>query len=294
MARTRSLILLLAALPAAVALGLLLFWSLGREQGWTAESRALPTRLTNLSGISWDGSRLWLTVDGSARLYRVHPETGAVERTFVLPAVDTGGSSWDGRRLWQLAYNDRRIYRIDPRDGRIELSIPSPGRGRCSGMAYDGRHLWLANWEDKLIYEIDQERGGRVLRSLQGDFETSGLAWDGRYLWNGVMVGAEEAHDASAPPTGFVQQRDVATGEILRVFPIPGVGPGASDWLPGEGRRSCRFWWYDHFHGKVVRLDLKEEGEGAVRSSLAGLLLLNAGTAVAAAVAFRPRGAARS
>jgi len=277
-AKTRLAPFLLVPILATAALGLFLLWSLAREQGWRAEPWVVPTRLTNLSGISWDGSRLWLTVDGSGRLYRVHPETGAVEREIALPARDTGGSAWDGRKLWQLAYNDRQIYRIDLPSGRIEAAIPSPGRGRCSGMAFDGRHLWLANWEDERIYQIDQEGGGRILRSLPGDFETSGLVWDGRYLWNGVMVGAAEEHDAPAPPTGFVQQRDVATGEVLRVFPVQGVGPGASDWLPG-GPRSSRFWWYDHYHGKVVRLDLKNGHEGLIRLSFLGLLLVNAGAA---------------
>lgn len=287
MARSRFNLPLLTAVLATTALGVFLLWSLGRDQGWRAEARVVPTELSNLSGISWDGERLWLTVDGSGRLYRVHPDTGAVEREIALPAKDTGGSSWDGRRLWQLAYNDRLIHRIDVASGRVEASIPSPGRGRCSGMAFDGRHLWLANWEDEKIYQIDQEQGGKVLRILPGDFETSGLVWDGQYLWNGVMVGAEVEHDAPAPPTGFVQQRNVETGEILRVFPVAGVGPGASDWLPGAdtGERSTRFWWYDHYRGKVVRLDLESEHGGLVRSSLFALLLLNVG---AVGTAFWP------
>jgi hypothetical protein len=273
MSRIRILLLAAVALGASAVAAFALA-GIRSDQGWTAELETVPTKLTNLSGVAFDGEKLWLTPDGTGKIYRVDPVTGKTEREITFPGLDAGGSAWDGRYLWQLAYNDRKIYKLNVETGKVEDVLPSPGKGRCSGVAFDGRYLWLANWEDERIYRIDPQRRGAVVSSLQSDFETTGLVWDGRHLWNGIMVGAEIEHDAAAPPTGFVQQRDVKTNEILRVFSIPGVGPGTSEWVPG-GEQADRFWWYDHFHGKVVRLELEPEHGGLVPGTVLSLLALN-------------------
>ncbi len=269
MSRTTKLAAAAVAILLLAAAGAL--WASLAGQGWRAETRIVPTSLKNLSAVTWDGEALWVTVDTAGRAYHLDPATGAVDRTLALPAKDTGGSAWDGRTLWQLAYRERKIYRLDPVSGAVLATIPSPGRGMCSGMTWDGRHLWLANWEDERIYQIDQERGGRVLRSIPGELEFTGLAWDGRYLWTGVLVGTE-SHDEAPPFTGFVQQLDVDTRRALRAFPVNGVTPGGCDWVPGR-RLARRFWWYDHYHARLVEMRLRHEHESAGRAA-AGMLLL--------------------
>lgn len=268
---TRKTTLTFTLLAVLLLAGAGTLWAALASQGWQAETRIVPTDLKNLSALTWDGTGLWITADTQGRAYHVDPDSGAVDRSIPLPAKDTGGSAWDGRTLWQLAYVDKKIHRIDPATGAVLATIPSPGRGMCSGMTWDGRYLWLANWEDERIYQIDQEDGGRVLRSVPGELEFTGLAWDGRYLWTGVLVGTE-THDEAPPFTGFVQQLDVDTRRALRVFPVNGVTPGGSDWLPGQ-RLARRFWWYDHHHARVVELRLRHPHEEAGRAT-AGLLLL--------------------
>jgi hypothetical protein len=123
-------------------------------------------------------------------------------------------------------------------------------------VTFDGRYLWVANFEDGKIYQIDQNQEGKILRTIDGLSEVTGLAWDGKYLWNGILVGTK-SHDEATPYTGFFQQRDLTTMRTLRVIPIAGIGPGTSDWLPG-GPQSRRFWWYDGFYNRMVRVDLPD------------------------------------
>lgn len=256
----------LGILGAALSVGLLAA-SL-RADGWRWEREAMAGRWDNVSGISFDGRRLWITVEGEHTIRYVDPDSGQTLRTIPFPAEATGGSAWDGRWLWQLAWKERRIYQIDPADGRVQATFPSPGDGMCSGTAFDGRHLWVANWVDARIYCIDQLDRGRVVRSLRGDKETAGLAWDGRSLWVGVLVGTE-SHDEAPPFTGFVQELNPVDGEAARVVPVHGVGPGCTDWTSG-GDRSHRMWWYDHFHKQIVVI--RWRAETAVVQRMAALL----------------------
>lgn len=214
--------------------------------------RVFPADLGSVSGIAFDGEALWITRDGAPLLFRVDPRSGRVLRSFAFVTGDTGGSAWDGRTLWQIAYIEKMVYAIDPRTGRATPAFPTPGKGMCAGMTYDGRHLWIANFEDGRIYQVDTS--GRVLGSIVGSQETTGLAWDGRYLWTGVLAGTK-SHDETTPYSGFVQQLEIPRREPRRVWAVPGVGPGASDWLPGR-ERAERFWWYDGFNKRIVEIDV--------------------------------------
>jgi hypothetical protein len=214
----------------------------------------LPSPDKNVSGIVYDGASLWITIDGGQVIYQVDEKTNAVRRKIPFFEHESGGSAWDGRYFWQLAWVSKKIYKMDLKSGAILESFHSPGTGMCSGVTYDGRYLWVANFEDGKIYQIDQNHAGRILRTIDGLPEVTGLAWDGKYLWNGILVDTK-SHDEATPYTGFFQQRDLQTMHTLRVIPIPGIGPGTSDWLPG-GPFARRFWWYDGFYNRIVRVDL--------------------------------------
>jgi hypothetical protein len=239
-------------------------------------ANALPTFTTlpspdkNVSGISYDGSSLWITIDGGRMIYQVDEKTNAIRRKIPFFEQASAGSAWDGRNLWQIAWISKKIYRIDLGTGAVVYRFPTPGAGMCSGMTYDGKYLWVANFEDGKIYQIDQNQNGRILRTIDGLSEVTGLAWDGEYLWNGILVGTK-SHDEVTPYTGFFQQRDLHSMATLRVVPIPGIGPGTSDWLPG-GKLSRRFWWYDMFYERMVRVDLP--GRQFSWQYLAGLAMI--------------------
>ena len=132
-----------------------------------ASADALPTFTAlsapdkNVSGISYDGSSLWITVDGGQMIYQVDEKTNSILRKIPFFEKESGGSAWDGRYLWQLAWVSKRIHKIDLTTGVIVRTFPSPGRGMCSGVTFDGKYLWVANFEDGKIYQIDQNQVGK-------------------------------------------------------------------------------------------------------------------------------------
>ena len=118
----------------------------------------LPTTLSNVSGIAYDGTSLWVTVDLEGLICQVAPDTGAVKRKIQFASHKIGGNAWDGSYLWQLAYEDKTISRIDLNTGQVTAVIATPGTGMCSGMTFDGQYLWVANFDEEKIYQIDQNR----------------------------------------------------------------------------------------------------------------------------------------
>lgn len=220
----------------------------------------------SVSGLTYDGHFLWITLDGEALILGVDPKTGQVRKRIAFSTPDTGGSAFDGRFLWQVAYLERTISRIDLETGQILEKIPAPGPGdsKSAGLTYDGQYLWVSNFDVGKIYRIDPTRHGVIVGEIEGGFETTGLAWDGASLWNGILRGVTANHGADTPVNGYVQQRDSTTGAMGRTFPINGVGPGTSDWLPG-GPVSTKFWWYDGIHNTIVQVILRTESRTGPR-----------------------------
>ena len=268
----RLWILQISTLAFSLALCFLLASRLLREAPISHESRIVPIPVENVSGISFDGEKLWITADGEGTISRVDPATGRLELQWSVEFAETGGSAWDGEALWQLAYLERKIYRIDVATGEVLETLPAPGGGICAGMTFDGRHLWLGNPDDRKIYRIDPRQGGQVVEAVTADFETTGLAWDGRRLWNGVLVGTTEDHAEETPFTGFVQQRDLKTGAILRALPVQGVFAGGTDWQPGQAAQ--RMWWYDGYHERLIEFRIGQPSNGLWIAALV-LAILN-------------------
>lgn len=271
MDETRKLILVIIGL-CSLGLFLALYRSLMEAEKERMSFIPLSTPARNVSGISYDGTSLWMTIDGGEVIYQMDPASWEIKRKIDFPVKATGGSAWDGRTLWQLAYEEKKIYQFDLNTEKILKVIPTPGAGQCSGTTFDGQHLWVANFEDKKIYQIDQEKGGEILQTLDGYFEAAGLAWDGKYLWTGILVGTI-SHDEQTPYTGFVQQKDLETRQTNLVYHIPGVGPGTSSWTAGSKQANV-FWWYDGFNNQITKVELREGSTSSVKAMAGALFLL--------------------
>ena len=247
----------------------------------SVETEVFPWNGGSVSGFAFDGTALWITRDGAPLIQRVDPESGAVTRTIRFVTGDTGGNAWDGRTLWQIAYLERMVYAVDVERGSVTPAFSTPGKGMCAGMTFDGRHLWIANFDEARIYQVDAAAGGTVVSAIDGNFETTGLAWDGRSLWTGILVGTK-THDEATPYTGFVQELTSGSRAPRRVWPVPGVGPGASDWVPGK-KHATKFWWYDGFHKRVLVMRARDTPLHAamILATLAGLAALGAALAAA-------------
>jgi len=252
--------------PRAVAAALGVF-VLATAAAGAPEIDFLSLPADNLSGIAYDGTSLWLTVDGAGQILEVDPHTLNIRRTLAFPSKATGGNAWDGHKLWQLAYQDRTISRIDPKSGAIEAVIPSPGAGQCSGMTFDGRYLWVANFDEEKIYQIDPLNKGAIVRSVPGNHDLTGIAWDGHSLWFGLVIPPKNEPE-SAARLGVVEQMNLDDQEVVRSIPVSGVGPGTSDWTP-QNKKATVFWWYDGYHRRLARITLARGASPTALTKLA-------------------------
>jgi hypothetical protein len=123
-----------------------------------------------LSGVAWDGSKLWTVAQQHGRLLALDRESGRVVATLPAP-VGTGdidfydGSLWASvaeplrydanlaRFEWSAASLAYAILRIDPTDGRIIARYPAAHL--YSGLCWAGDTLWLAHSSGRRLYRAE-------------------------------------------------------------------------------------------------------------------------------------------
>ena len=223
---------------------------------------AMPSPCEGNSGLTWDGTCLWVSDHGTMKAYRVDPNTGAVVRSIPLPGTYPNGLAWDGSALWYAESDGDRIYRLDPADGAVLLSFPSPGPGP-SGLEFDGTHLWcsdtvtdFASGTPDRIYCMT--RGGAVVAVFDaiGEFPM-GMAFDGRFLWHSDNVAR------------MIYKLNPADLAIVDAFPSPGAYPNDLAW---DGRY---LWILDNETDKLYKLDV---GTPVQEGSKPSVLLCGANT----------------
>ncbi|MGB7055581.1 MAG: glutaminyl-peptide cyclotransferase, partial [bacterium] len=180
-----------------------------RDTGTVVYQFAAPS--TNVDGMTWDGTNLWLGSDGLDRIYKMDT-LGNVLDSFPAPNTTSTGLCWDGQYLWCADGGTIRIYKLDPVTGAIIDSIPGPGSGTsCEGLAWMNDTLWNTNWAQTFIWRLDPATGtiwGQLNAPGTG---STGLAWDwhDNALWNSDQL------------TDFIYKLDPATGNVITQFACP-------------------------------------------------------------------------
>jgi streptogramin lyase len=130
--------------------------------------RTLDTTADRGSGITDDGSALWIASTYSREILKVDRSTGSTLAAFATPgAGQTGahGLEWRDGRLWVAVPPSATIYEVDVEDGLAVLhSLPAPGK-RPHGIAWEGDHLWCVETSHRAIYRLDP-RDGSVVETI--------------------------------------------------------------------------------------------------------------------------------
>lgn len=192
--------------------------------------REIPRLGTNIEGIAYDGSLLWLldntdilgvsTVDGSLVTTVPNPASGCsfggTGLTFSAPHeltaacsngawfkvnTVTGTVSSSGNNSLDM-YGLSKYNRIAQMDGACELSITG-----LTGLTYDGNHLWVADYDTLRAYEIDPVTCAEIRSIPLPGAVPFGLAWDGTYLW------------CADPMSQLLHQIDSSDGTVLASVP---------------------------------------------------------------------------
>ena len=143
------------------------------------------------SGLTFDGTNIWVADRKTDLLYCIEPGTGKVIRTLQSPGYWPLALAWDGQALWNADLKggkdvseeyDGIIYKINPADGQILQTLDAPSESPV-GLAFDGKYLWCIDDLSDEIIQFSPVDGTTILSFKSPSPNPSGLAYDGKYLW---------------------------------------------------------------------------------------------------------------
>jgi glutamine cyclotransferase len=95
------------------------------------------------SGLAWAEGSLWVGQYRDRKIFRIDPDTGAVQRTIESNRFVTGVSFVDGD-LWHGTWegDESELRRVDPKSGAVLERLEMPRGANISGLESDGADLF--------------------------------------------------------------------------------------------------------------------------------------------------------
>ena len=137
---------------------------------------SLPT------GLTFDGSHLWLADSQTDKIYQINTQSGAVMRSFESPGYHPEGLAWDGRYLWHVDAGEKMVYYIDPANGRVIKALES-NSANPRDIAWDGHSLWMIDHKNDAVLKVSAVDGMMIQTFPSPGQEPTGITFDGKYLW---------------------------------------------------------------------------------------------------------------
>lgn len=142
--------------------------------------RDLSTETDRGSGITFDGSALWIASTYNRMLVKLDPQSGKTIQQF--PSPDPGvvkwgpraqhptptgshGMEWRRGELWVANPPSAKVYAVNPADGKVIRSFPAPGvRPHGVGWDPDGS-LWCTESIYRSFFKMDPKTG-KILKAI--------------------------------------------------------------------------------------------------------------------------------
>ncbi len=198
------------------------------------------------TGMTYDGSHLWLADRKNDLLYRVDPKNGKVVKQLQAPGYFSTGLAWDGSHVWvaDMDFTDTstedhtgKIYQICPKTGRTVKRIEAPYRDP-SGLAWDGEYLWMTDNIKKKIVCLSPQDGTTVVEFPSPGKTPTDITWDGSYLWV-----ADRFHNE-------IHRVHPKSGAVVMTIPSPGPHPWGLTWVKKH------LWNVDYQTDRVYKLKI--------------------------------------
>lgn len=154
----------------------------------------------NVHGVTFDGEHAWFAAGD--RLQAFDPASGQSGR--VIPVAADAGTAFDGRHFYQIT--GEVIQKVDAQSGKLVGTIPSPGKGRDSGLAWAEGTLWVGQYRDRKIFAIDPD-SGEVKKTIESDRFVTGVTWVDGELWHGTLENDRSELRRVEPTTSAVLER---------------------------------------------------------------------------------------
>lgn len=171
--------------------------------------KSFPSPGKFCTGLTYDGSYLWVADYKSDLIYKLDPASGSVLHQISSPGFWPMGLAWDGQYLWNVDYKQKNIFKIDPLDGTILAVIEAPS-DFPEGLAWHDNTLWVGDAMNNTIIKIDLSDGTAVKEFNGPARSVNGLASDGQYLWSSDRYNDE------------IYMIDPESGEVIIIIDSPG------------------------------------------------------------------------
>lgn len=134
--------------------------------------------------VEYANGSLWCNSNGGSNLYKVDPNTGAIQATSVTIGPWMNGIAFDGQFLWAASGNDRTIYKYNPATNSVAGSYSD---ARAEGLAFAGTTLYVC--KDGVVNKCTTTPLRSVAAYRIPGAHIGGIAFDGTHFWLVARVG---------------------------------------------------------------------------------------------------------
>jgi YVTN family beta-propeller protein len=156
------------------------------------------------SGISSDGTHVWVANYGDNTVSELDASTGAVIQTIPVGDEPSGISS-DGTHVWVTNLWDDTVSEIDASTGAVVQTITVGSEPY--GVSSDGTHVWVANYGDNTVSELDASTGS-VVKTIAVGTQPWDVSSDGTHVWVANSV------------DDTVSELDASTGSVVKTIAV--------------------------------------------------------------------------
>lgn len=192
------------------------------------------------TGLTFDGTNLWVADYKADKLFCIDPISGNSIREIPSPGFWPMGLAWDGKYLWNIDSKQNKIFKVDPADGTILFAVDAPGSG-VEGLTWDGKTLWVADPAEDKIMKIDMSDGTAVKSYDAPSRNIQGLTFDGTYFWCSDRIADE------------IYMVDYTNGEVIIIAKAPAQYARGMAW---DGQH---LWNVDYQTDTIYQLAREDE-----------------------------------
>lgn len=127
----------------------------------------------------FDGTWLWVTIDGNNNLYRHNPVTGALDSTFSTLVTPSFGA-FDGTSLWFLETTSNRVAKVNPTNGAVITRVALSATPRH--VVFDGTNMWVG-CSSPNVMRIVNATSHAITGSVTLASQPSFTVFDGLSVW---------------------------------------------------------------------------------------------------------------
>jgi DNA-binding beta-propeller fold protein YncE len=179
------------------------------------------------TGVSSDGTHVWVASGGGASVAELDASTGALVRGISLSSYGnlTEYISSDGTHVWVnlqsgVNFQGGNLIELDASTGAVvqEIAVPSDGTYQdYQKISSDGTHLWVVNTTNQSVTEFDAATGSLVQvipANAYGFNSPIAVTSDSSHVWV-ANIGSNS-----------VTELDAATGALIQVLSGPSYNFG--------------------------------------------------------------------